>query len=86
MTRKRRLALHHGLVRPGFPLGSGRTSVSLDPIIWEAFCEIADYQGKTATQLVNEIDRDRGVESSLSAAIRVYVVEFYRSRVNLRRR
>jgi predicted DNA-binding ribbon-helix-helix protein len=85
MTRKRRLALHHGLVRPGFPLGPEgvRTSVSLDPIMWEAFCEIADYQGKTATQLVNEIDRDRDRDIALSAAIRVYVVEFYRARVRL---
>jgi predicted DNA-binding ribbon-helix-helix protein len=62
MTRKRRLAVHNGLVRPGFPLGLTRTTVSLDPIMWEAFCEIADYQGKTATQLVNEIDRDRDRE------------------------
>jgi predicted DNA-binding ribbon-helix-helix protein len=53
--------------------------------VWEAFCEIAEYQGKTATQLVNEIDRDRGVELGLSAAIRVYVVEFYRARMDLRR-
>jgi len=51
--------------------------------MWEAFCEIADYQGKTATQLVNEIDRDRDRDIALSAAIRVYVVEFYRARVRL---
>jgi predicted DNA-binding ribbon-helix-helix protein len=52
--------------------------------MWEAFCEIADYQGKTATPLVNEIDRDRDREIGLSAAIRVYVVAFYRARLNLR--
>jgi predicted DNA-binding ribbon-helix-helix protein len=84
MKRKRRLAVHNGLVRPGFPLGPTRTTVSLDPIMWEAFCEIADYQGKTATPLVNEIDRDRDREIGLSAAIRVYVVAFYRARLNLR--
>jgi predicted DNA-binding ribbon-helix-helix protein len=84
MTRKRPLARHNGLVRPGFSLGSGRTSVSLDPVMWEAFCEIAEYQDKTPTQLINEIDRDLSRDVGLSAAIRVYVVEFYRARVNLR--
>ena len=85
MTERRRLVVHRGLVRPGFrlwPIGA-RTTVSLDPIMWEAFCEIADYQGKTATQLVNEIDRSRDRDTGLSAAIRVYVVKFYRERVRL---
>ena len=52
--------------------------------MWEAFCEIAEYQDKTPTQLINEIDRDLSRDTGLSAAIRVYVVEFYRARVNLR--
>ncbi len=31
---------------------------------------------KTATRLINEIERDRSRDTGLSAAIRVYVVEF----------
>jgi predicted DNA-binding ribbon-helix-helix protein len=72
------------MVRPEFLLGSVRTTVSLDPVIWEALCEISDYQGKVVTQLVNKIDRDRDREIGLSAAIRVCVVEFYRARLKLR--
>jgi predicted DNA-binding ribbon-helix-helix protein len=79
----RRLVVHGGLVRPHVYLGRSRkkTSVSLEPVIWEALQEIAAHQGKSIHQLVTEIDLARTV--TLSAAIRVYIVEFYRARTKL---
>jgi predicted DNA-binding ribbon-helix-helix protein len=78
MRRKPPLAEYNVMVRPTFLLGEQwiKTSVNLDPIMWQALKEIAAHQDKTASQLVNEIDRERTV--GLSAAIRRYVVEFYR--------
>ena len=48
----------------------------------EAVCGIAAHQGKTETQLIAEINRSRGIVG-LSVAIRRYVVEFYRARIEL---
>jgi predicted DNA-binding ribbon-helix-helix protein len=54
-----------------------RTSVRLEPLMWEALHEIAQARGMALNQLVTEIDRDRS-SSSLTAAIRVYIVDYYR--------
>ena len=54
-----------------------RTSVRLEPAIWEALQDILQREAKTLNQLVTEIDRAR-IASSLTAAIRVFVVRYYR--------
>jgi predicted DNA-binding ribbon-helix-helix protein len=56
---------------------SARTSVSLERVVWQAFREIAAQQGKTVHQLVMAIDRTRTLNRS--AAIRVYIIEYYRA-------
>jgi predicted DNA-binding ribbon-helix-helix protein len=55
-----------------------RTSVRLEPVMWEALQDIARRQERTVHDLVTQIDRER-TASSLTAAIRVYIVGFYRS-------
>jgi len=55
-----------------------RTSVRLEPVMWEALREIARGRDMALNDLVTEIDRHRGAPS-LTAAIRVYIVDFYRS-------
>jgi predicted DNA-binding ribbon-helix-helix protein len=55
-----------------------RTSVRLEPLMWEALLEIARQRQTNVNQLVTEIDRHRN-SSSLTAAIRVYIVDFYRT-------
>jgi predicted DNA-binding ribbon-helix-helix protein len=54
-----------------------RTSVSLEEPFWAALADIAKAQGKSIASLVSEIDerRIKGTEASLSAAIRLYVLE-----------
>lgn len=56
-----------------------RTSVRLEPLMWDALQEIAAGQGMNVNQLVTQIKRSGG-RSSLTSAIRVYIVDFYRSR------
>ena len=46
--------------------------------MWEALQEIARRQATNINQLVTEIDRRR-YSSSLTAAIRVDIVDFYRA-------
>ena len=55
-----------------------RTSVRLEPEMWEALQEIVQMQGLTINQLVTQLNRRRS-DSSLTSTIRVYIVEFYRS-------
>ncbi len=59
-------------------VGGHRTSVRLEPLMWEALHDIAQWRRVTVHNIVTEIDRDR-TASSLTAAIRVYIVDFYRA-------
>jgi predicted DNA-binding ribbon-helix-helix protein len=60
-----------------------RTSVRLEPVMWEALREIARADDITVNDLVTAIARQRGGRN-LTAAIRVYIVDFYRSGARLR--
>src|SRR5918911_5169741 len=66
------------LVIRNIVVGGHRTSVRLEPLMWDALLEIARQRETNVNQLVTEIDRQRN-SSSLTAAIRVYIVDFYRS-------
>jgi predicted DNA-binding ribbon-helix-helix protein len=54
-----------------------RTSMRLEPAMWDALQDIARRLGVSVHELVTQVDRDR-TASSLTAAIRVFIVEFYR--------
>ena len=54
-----------------------RTSVRLEASMWEGLQDIARRRGMTLNDLVTEIERDRDIPG-LTAAIRVYIVDFYR--------
>src|ERR1700716_3942189 len=75
--RKREPA-RSSLVIRNIVVGGHRAGVRLEPVMWEALLEIARQRQTNVNQLVTEIDRQR-VSSSLTAAIRVYIVDFYRS-------
>jgi predicted DNA-binding ribbon-helix-helix protein len=66
------LAIHNVVV------AGRRTSVRLESVMWEALQDIARRRQMTVHDLVTEIERRR-TESSLTAAIRVYIVNFYRA-------
>jgi predicted DNA-binding ribbon-helix-helix protein len=55
-----------------------RTSVRLEPVMWDALCDIARGRDMAVNDLVTEIDRRRDAPG-LTAAIRVYIVDFYRT-------
>jgi len=57
-----------------------RTSVSLEDPFWEALGEIAAAEGKTLNALAAEIDAARGLDAGLASAIRVRVLDHFRSR------
>jgi predicted DNA-binding ribbon-helix-helix protein len=75
---RKRLSPSSSLVIHNVVVAGRRTSVRLEPVMWEALQEIVRQQETNINQLVTEIDRRRN-SSSLTAAIRVYIADFYRS-------
>ena len=59
-----------------------RTSVSVETAFWDELVTIAKRRGLSINVLVSEIDDDR--LGSLSAAIRLYVIETVKSRASFR--
>jgi predicted DNA-binding ribbon-helix-helix protein len=55
-----------------------RTSLRLEQPMWDAMAEICLREGVTLGQLCQRID-ERRRESSLTAAIRVYALSYYRA-------
>src|SRR5215472_2105913 len=55
-----------------------RTSVRLEPSMWDGLRDIARRREMSLNDLVSEIDGERD-GLSLTAAIRVHVVDFYRN-------
>ncbi len=60
-------------------LHSHRTSVSLEPEFWEAFCAIAEAEGVALNRLAARIDDARSGQAGLASAIRVFVLQHYRA-------
>ena len=56
-----------------------RTSVSLEDEFWSAFREIAAAEDRPINDLAAEIDADRGIDTGLASAIRLFVLRRLRS-------
>jgi predicted DNA-binding ribbon-helix-helix protein len=78
--------LRRGVTKRSITIASHRTSVSLEQPFWEALSEIAVTAGKSVAAIVAEVDRTRASPLSLSAALRLYVLAWYRGKAGLRSR
>ncbi|MGR3341975.1 MAG: ribbon-helix-helix domain-containing protein [Paracoccaceae bacterium] len=64
-------------VKRSLTLCGHRTSVSLEDEFWQAFRDIAKEKALPINSLAADIDADRGMDSGLASAIRVYVLRYY---------
>ena len=55
-----------------------RTSVRLEPEMWDGLCEIASREHLSLHQICTSISLRKSDESSLTAAIRVFIMRYYR--------
>lgn len=69
-------------VKRSLTLKGHRTSVSLEDEFWMAFREVAKIKQLPINVLAAEIDVSRDPETGLASAIRVYVLNWYRSQQN----
>lgn len=57
-------------------IGGKRTSVTLEPLVWEILHEIANEQDCTIHDLCTFIHERKGDNSSMSSAIRVFLISY----------
>ena len=57
-----------------------RTSVSIEEPFWQAIAEVAAARRLSVTALIAAIDRDRPPATNLSAAVRLFVLAWYRDK------
>lgn len=66
------------LINRNVTVAGHRTSVRLEPAMWDALHHVCEREQKSLAEVVTDIARDQ-VESSLTAAIRVYVMSYFRA-------
>jgi predicted DNA-binding ribbon-helix-helix protein len=66
------------LVNRNVWVGERRTSLRLEPTMWQALDEVAALTGVTIHRICTLVDQRRR-ESSLTAAIRVFLLTYYRA-------
>jgi len=67
-------------VKRSLTLRGHRTSVSLEEEFWQEFRAIAAEKSMSINELAAVIDADRGVESGLASALRVYILQQIKAR------
>ena len=68
------------VVQHSIHLGGRKTSVTLEDAFWHSLKEIAHRRQMTLSELIGAIDSQRQ-PNNLSSAIRLFVLEFYRSQI-----
>ena len=69
------------VVKRSIVVAGHKTSVSLEEAFWNGMKEIASARSLTLSELVGEIDGGRQ-QGNLSSAIRLFVLDYFRSRAN----
>lgn len=66
------------LVNRNVYIGKHRTSVRLEPAMWQALAEICQREGKSKHELCTMISQRRA-SLSLTSAIRVFIMSYFRA-------
>ena len=59
----------------------GRTSMRLEPELWDALLEISEREGKDLSGLVRKVEANEH-PGGRTSAVRVFVLEYFRSAAN----
>ncbi len=66
------------LVSRNITLSNRRTSIRLEPEMWDALGEICSRESSTVHEIVARIDRERS-QSGLTAGVRVFILDYFRA-------
>ncbi len=78
MAGGERRSASRGLEARNITIGGRRTSMRLEPQMWEALHEIARREGCSVHDICEHVAAHRGA-SSLTAATRVFILGYFRS-------
>ena len=67
------------LVMRNITVSGHRTSIRLEPEMWVALRDIALQEATSVNQLCSHVAQGKNQHTSLTAAIRVYVMNYYRT-------
>jgi predicted DNA-binding ribbon-helix-helix protein len=67
------------VIKRSIVIGGHKTSVSLEDAFWAGLKEIAAKRDRTLSELASEVD-DQRQHTNLSSALRLLVLDFYRSK------
>lgn len=67
------------VIKRSIVIAGHKTSVSLEDDFWDALKEIAALRNATLSDMVASIDASRGAQGNLSSAIRLFVLDHFRS-------
>jgi predicted DNA-binding ribbon-helix-helix protein len=69
------------IIKRSVTIAGHRTSISLENIFWQELQNIAQARNQSLAALIAEIDAERS--GNLSSAVRVFVLEALKVRVNV---
>ncbi len=69
------------LINRNVVAGRGRTSMRLEPELWDALLEICQREGHDMSRLVREIEA-AGHSGGRTSAVRVFVLQYFRAAAN----
>tara|TARA_R110002110_G_scaffold92223_6_gene240247 strand:+ start:5625 stop:5987 length:363 start_codon:yes stop_codon:yes gene_type:complete len=72
------VVLESPLVTRNVNVGDRRTSVRLEPDLWDALRDIAAREDRSMHEICSDIERARG-DTRLTSAMRIYIVNYFRS-------
>jgi predicted DNA-binding ribbon-helix-helix protein len=68
------------MAKRSITIAGHRTSISMETEFWQALGEIATARGMSLAAVIAEIDRNRPDGTNLSSAVRLAILDWYRSR------
>jgi predicted DNA-binding ribbon-helix-helix protein len=68
------------MAKRSITIAGHRTSVSMEAEFWQALGDIAAARDMSLAAVIAEIDRKRAAGTNLSSAIRLYILDWHRSR------
>ena len=74
-----RAAYVSSLVSRNVRVNGHRTSLRLEPEMWELLADIAAREDSTISRICTRIDEVRGSAGTLTAAIRVWIAAYYKA-------
>ena len=71
------------IIKKSVNISGHRTSISIEEQFWEVLKEISLYKKKSINSIILEVDRKRNINTNLSSAIRLFVLNYLKNDTNI---